>query len=257
MNVNANDILDAIEVKHSGDLVIPECKTGPSMGAQCFHQMDAWIMAKSWSKPHTTCYEIKTARRDFLNDTKWMNYLPYCNYMYFACPKGLITPEELNKDVGLYNYVGKRLICKKKAPWRDVTVPEQLWRYILMWRVTVGRERGDGGAKAYWQAWLADKKENKYFGTHVSQSIRNEIERRVDAVAKLNSELTRKHEGYESIREMLKDIDVDEKHFSGWALTRRVRSIIDARKKGMPEQFIEQVDKLTGSLHEIRKILSE
>jgi hypothetical protein len=40
--------------------------------------------------------EVKSSREDFLSDTKWPNYLDYCDQFYFAVPEDF--PEELLPD---------------------------------------------------------------------------------------------------------------------------------------------------------------
>ena len=53
-------------------------------------------------------YEIKVSRSDFVNDTKWQDYLPYCHQFYFVCPPDLIQPDELPKEIGLmYAEIGR------------------------------------------------------------------------------------------------------------------------------------------------------
>lgn len=37
--------------------------------------------------------EVKSSREDFLSDTKWTEYLDYCDQFYFAVPEGF--PDEL------------------------------------------------------------------------------------------------------------------------------------------------------------------
>lgn len=35
------------------------------------------------------CVEVKTCRQDYTSDSKWHEYLPYCNQMYIAIPRKL------------------------------------------------------------------------------------------------------------------------------------------------------------------------
>ena len=59
----------------------------------------------TWDKKHNkrliVIYEIKVTHGDFISDTKYIDYLPYCNQFYFACPKGVIQPSELPDKCGL------------------------------------------------------------------------------------------------------------------------------------------------------------
>lgn len=47
-------------------------------------------------------FEIKASRRDFLRDDKWVGYLPYFNFFWFAIPEpGIVLPGDLPEDIGL------------------------------------------------------------------------------------------------------------------------------------------------------------
>ena len=65
------------------------------------HRFDFWWMKPSFREQAPCGVEIKVSRADFKADKKWREYLPYCEKFYFACPVGLIKPEELEKEVGL------------------------------------------------------------------------------------------------------------------------------------------------------------
>ncbi len=49
-------------------------------------------------------YEIKSSRGDFLSDSKWANYLPYCTHFSFVAPAGAIFRWELGREIGLIEY---------------------------------------------------------------------------------------------------------------------------------------------------------
>jgi len=194
-----------------------------------------WVMAKSWTKPWTIAYEIKTSRQDFLRDEKWRNYLPYCNYLYFAVPLGVIDPSELADDVGLI--VGsknlKRLHTKKKAPYRQVDVPEALWRYILMWRAQIRKEDtwNTADQKQFWQLWLEGKKNDKDLGYRVSQKLSQTIRTRIDNVAKENQQLK-------------------------WQVDRLKRQLKEQRL-GVPSGAVQSIDYSIESLIRLKKTLNK
>lgn len=144
--MTAADVINLLAQKHSEDVFVPECKTGESSTG--YSRMDAWVMKKSWSNPLVVAYEVKVDRQDFLRDDKWRKYLDYCNQFYFVAPKGIIQPEELPADVGLMWVTGTRLFTKRKAPYRDVVVPEDLYRYILMARAKITRDAGTAPDKS-------------------------------------------------------------------------------------------------------------
>ncbi|MEO8467548.1 MAG: MmcB family DNA repair protein, partial [Gammaproteobacteria bacterium] len=138
----ASTLLALLRARHADDVFVDECKSGPTQLTE-HERIDAWVMAKSWAHPMVTGYEIKVSRGDFLRDQKWQRYLPMCNALYFVCPAKLIAPNELPDDVGLMwaSMTGSRLYTKKRAKPRDVTIPEDVWRYILMSRVRITREQ--------------------------------------------------------------------------------------------------------------------
>jgi hypothetical protein len=49
-------------------------------------------------------YEVKSSRTDYLADTKWERYLPYCTHFAFVAPAGAIFRWELERDIGLIEY---------------------------------------------------------------------------------------------------------------------------------------------------------
>ena len=137
-------ILDLLAAKHRGDVFVAECKTGPTTTANAHHlRMDAWVMRRSWAHPDTTGYEIKVSRGDFLRDDKWPAYLKYCNRFYFVCPPNMIAVNEVPAGCGLM-WASKNaamLYTKIKAPRREVEIPENLWRYVLMCRASIQRAK--------------------------------------------------------------------------------------------------------------------
>lgn len=44
-------------------------------------------------KGEVWCIEVKSSRTDFMSDSKWPDYLDWCDRLYFAVPNGF--PEEL------------------------------------------------------------------------------------------------------------------------------------------------------------------
>jgi hypothetical protein len=49
-------------------------------------------------------YEVKSSRTDYLADSKWERYLPYCTHFAFVAPAGAIQKWELDRDIGLIEY---------------------------------------------------------------------------------------------------------------------------------------------------------
>jgi hypothetical protein len=206
--ITARDILEMLRVKHADAVFVSECKNGPTQSVSSHSKLDAWVMEKSWAHPRVIGYESKVTRADFVQDNKWPAYLPLCNELYFVAPKGIIKPEELSADVGLMEVLGtSRLVIRKKAAHRDVKIPENLFRYILMCRAKVGETEwnemrlGDGNSSKLnvWRSWLAGRDESKELGYEVARSIRDHV----DAVKKENKQLKEKMLLYDDIRQMI------------------------------------------------------
>lgn len=206
--IGAPAILALLRAKHSNDVFVDECKDGPTFVGNHF-RLDAWVMPRSWTKPETTGYEIKVSRSDFLRDEKWQAYLQLCHRFYFVAPPGVIQVEELPAEAGLMvtSKNGTRLFTKKKAPARVLDVPESLWRYLLMCRTRVIRERSIDPVEQ-WQQWLAEKDERKHVGWNVSRKIRELVKQRIEAVEKENGRLRKENETLAGVRQMLEAMGI-------------------------------------------------
>lgn len=56
-------------------------------------------------------HEVKVSRADFLSDTrsaKWRQYVHFSCCVFFAAPKGLISPTELPTETGLWEFDASR-----------------------------------------------------------------------------------------------------------------------------------------------------
>lgn len=219
MKITANTIKDALATKHSKDVFVTECKTGPSQYRGC-PRLDAWAMNRSWANALVTGYEIKVDRSDFLNDKKWRTYLPYCNEFYFVCPPKLIDKAEVGEDVGLMyiSSTGTRIYTKKKARYRDVEIPRDLYTYILMCRTVITGSRygydsfdqptSDDENVEFWKGWLDRKKDNLELGCQVSKKLQRVIGEEIENVGDENKRLKAQIDGFEEIREMLVELDI-------------------------------------------------
>lgn len=256
----AKHILGLIEAKHSKDLVVPECKDGPTQSVSEYLRMDAWVMNRSWAHPCYTAYEIKCTRSDFLSDKKWRGYLPYCNEFYFVAPKGIIEPTELPPEAGLLVMLGgaegKKLVCKKKAAWRDVEVPESLFRYVLMCRVQVARNGFDvkltkaERAKA-WKAFVKEKVATRALGYEVSKSIRE----KVGHVQNENESLKRQMERYDDVRQFLDHIGVvPDSYVSRYDVQRRMEDQESVFDKKLILQIEQLRSRLSATLETVAEI---
>ena len=96
MKITANDILKLLEKKYPIEkfVSVPECKVGATWTVERCPRIDFWTMARSYAQPSFTAYEIKVSRNDFINDNKWVDYLPYCTEFYFISPPDIIDINE-------------------------------------------------------------------------------------------------------------------------------------------------------------------
>lgn len=251
--MTAKDILRLIEAKHCADVFVSECKNGPSQTSNHF-RMDAWSMNKSWANPLVVAYEIKISRADFLKDNKWMAYLPCCNQFYFVCPRGLITPDEVSPQAGLI-YVastGTMLVTKKQAPYREVQIPETLWRYILMCRTTTCAEREQHRESDHgriWRDWLDEKTEWKDIGWKVSRKIRQHVE----TVERENAELAERISTFEEIKTTLVKLGIDPngRWLSAFDVKEKVKRLNDL----VPDGFVQSLEKIEKHCSAVRRAL--
>lgn len=250
--ITAGQIKELLKERHWKDVYVEECKDGPTHSAYHFSQMDAWVMKKSWSKPLTIVHEIKTNRSDFLNDHKWVNYLPYCNELYFVCPHNLIDKTEVPADAGLIwaSKNCKKLYTKKKAPYRDVEIPDSVFRYILMFRSQITREHQtefEEGRLKYWESWLENKEYKKHLGHKVKEAIREEVE----SVKIENEKLKSKIEKCNMIEKVAKEMNID---INRWLLEREVREKFE---KKLPEHIFRDINGTIRDLNDLKENLEK
>lgn len=178
--VTSTDIKKALSDYHMNDFFITECKNGstyypPEQGLLKF---DGLAVAKSYTKPYITGYEIKISRNDFLQDNKWHLYLQYCNEFYFVVPNGLITKEEIPDYIGLIYYHPEtgRLRKKKKALWRKIEEPVGVYKYIIYSRLEKERLPFYNNRAEYAEAYLKDKAYKKMLGGKLGTRMSKELQ---------------------------------------------------------------------------------
>lgn len=236
--MTAKQITALLRTKHSKDLFVDECKDGPTQSGPHL-RMDAWTMTRSWAHPCVRAYEIKVTRGDFLQDHKWRAYLPCCNEFAFACPKGVISKDELPAEVGLY-YVSanaRMMTVQRKPVFREVEIPESVWRYILMCRAKiVGEIRDNTGSVEYWREWLDTKEENRFLGYGVAEGIR----KMVDRVKKENEALLERMKCYDGVKSALAEIGLngDSRYLSADSIRRQAERVLTA----VPDNLIHNLD---------------
>ena len=256
--ITANTIVNALSLRHYKDLFIPECKTGSSSYHGC-PRFDAWVMKKSWASPSTIGYEIKVDSNDFKNDNKWQNYLPYSNEFYFVPPYKIILPDEVPECAGLLNIsnTGTRLYTKKKAPYRDIEIPDSIFRYILMWRTVVQGELFQvSSKKKYWEQWLKEKEYDDTLGHRISKKLRETIQNKIEEVEKENNLLVQKMGSYDKVVEFIKKLGIDPNnfHYIEYDVEKKLKKLLDVIPSDLEysinnlskvlQNFQENLDKL-------------
>ncbi len=260
--IAAPDIVRLLRQRHSADLFVPECKDGPSQMGFGHRRLDAWVMARSWTNPLVTGYEIKVSRSDFLQDSKWQDYLPMCNQLYFVCPYGMIQPPEMPAEVGLLWTTKKatKLYMKAKAAHRQVEIPEEIFRYILMSRATITDFETDGdprsASRRFWERWLIKKELDSQFSWHLRGELKRRFDEEIAAVRTENERLKRRQVRYDAIGAQIEralGIDLSEGVPTDW----QVESRIEKLQKIIPRGLVLEIERLTNSLDSVRDQLHE
>jgi len=241
--LTADQIVKLLAAKHAADVFVQECKDGPTVYGNHL-RLDAWAMLKSWSNPISYGYEVKVDRGDFLRDTKWRNYLPLCTDFYFVCPSGLIKPEELPAEAGLLwvQKTGRGLTTKKKAPSRQVQVPEDLYRYILMCRLGPPDSDNREYRLGLWRARL----ESKRAASDISYQIKGKIREKMTALQDENNHIRQSVHALQDFRADLVGLGVDVENLGRWTHNRQ--EALAQVMAGVPHGFTADLGKARDAL---------
>lgn len=171
IKVRSDMILRQLRKRHVGkagldDVFLTEVKNGRSWDGRNLLILDALAIRKSWVKPCFIGYEVKVDRGDFMRDHKWPGYMQYCHQFYFACPIGLIKPEELPNEVGLIYYNPEKdcISTKRKALHRPIEISTEMLMYIVMSKMDSDRHPFFSDRREELEAWASDKKERIRLG---------------------------------------------------------------------------------------------
>ena len=149
MSVTEVEIIKALYNKYRklpGQMFFDHVKTGESWrfeGSEPLGILDGLGVKISWTQPVFHGYEIKVSRGDFRRDTKHRGYLKFCTGLSFVVPKGMVTKDEIEPDIGLIYYSDGKLHTVKKAAKSQ---PEEtdlckLLRYLVYYRTGTRREQ--------------------------------------------------------------------------------------------------------------------
>ena len=246
MTYRSSDIIKLLERKYPIEnfLSVPECKIGSTWFKSMCSRFDMWVMARSWAHPRFIGCEIKVARSDFLSDNKWQNYLPYCTEFYFVAPPGIIDPGEVPEAAGLMvtSKNCKQLITKKKAPVRDVAIPQSIFIYLLMCRTRVTVDNTARCQEAIWRDRLRQMKVNKSLGWDVAKHISRLVDKKVKDVIDENQTLKEENRRLEMVKCCMDELGIPVGGFSGgrMAIERKFTEAMSGIPFEVP-RFLEQI----------------
>ncbi|WCL51448.1 MmcB family DNA repair protein [Leptospira sp. GIMC2001] len=260
MNISSYQILELLKKKHQGqnDVFLSELNTGEARSGTT--RMDAWVMPRSWVKPECTAYEIKVSRSDFKKDEKWQTYLPYCNYLYFVAPPGIIDPSELPPEAGLYitSTNGQKLFKKKLSVRRSLEIPQEMFRLALM-RCEPSRsllltqlDKYDQKQRRLQELeeYLSEKRILKERGAKLGKSIRELIKCQILEVREENKSLRTTIEELKHVMTYLESIGFTESQLKStdpyyWRY--KVLDKVKEFNQAVPEGFIKNLKELESS----------
>lgn len=245
--VRADIILRQLEKRHTGgklkDAFFTEVKNGSSWYTDNLLKLDAVAFKKSWKNPCITGYEVKVDRQDFLRDDKWAGYLKYCHRFYFACPAGLIAPEELPDEVGLIYYNPEKdcIRTKRRAAFRVIEMPWEMLYYLIIARLDSDKHPFFSSQRDYLEAWVKDKAERRNLAYQVKTKLvkqldqaQKEADRLKDKVERMKDDL----EQFERVKKILKKHGVNTFH---WHLE---ESLEKALSNGLPPNMTECLERI-------------
>lgn len=258
---NTDILLRLLRLKHCNDVFVSECKDGPS--AQGMLKLDGWAMKRSWAHPMSIGYEIKQSRSDFVNDTKWHGYLDYCNELYFVTTPGIIKPSEIPESVGLLESSSNltKLFTRKKAPYRDIEIPESFYRYILMCRVRITEPTfyypgSHTSAREYWEHWIVQKEKDLHFGKYVSKKIRKEVEEKIINIERNQKELDDKINKLEDIKKICSEFGINTDN-AGYMMKYTFERKLNDFNKIINDNFKSSLDYLRNDIEKVLKQINE
>lgn len=175
MKTRADQITYALSKRHKSDIFLTEVKTDSTWVGRP-QRCDAVAVKPSWTNPCITIYEVKVSRNDFMQDEKYVGYLPLCHRFYFAAPLGIIKPDELREDIGLitYNPDTGGLRTVRKALYKPLeSLPTKLLYYLVLSRTDRDHHPFFTETRDYLEAWVEDKGER----FKLSGEVRDKIKR--------------------------------------------------------------------------------
>jgi hypothetical protein len=256
MKVKAHEIKHALSLKHRDDFFLTEVKNGSTWSNDNLAIMDALAIKKSWSKPCLTGYEVKVSRQDFLNDDKWPIYKNYCHRFYFACPTGLIQPEELPSEVGLvwFNPEKKTLYTKKKSLFRNIEMPANMFYYIILSRLDNERHPFFGSQREMFELYVQDKITKRELGRRAASKLAKELaemERKIADLEREKERLLIHKERFKAVQEIMKKHGLNA---NSWNLESELEAALST---SVPPKFLETLQTIQNASKRLSEIVQK
>jgi hypothetical protein len=255
--VRADLIIRALAKRHDAakDLFITEVKNGPTIYGE-HRRMDAIAIKRSWAHPCITGYEVKVSRKDFERDDKWPGYRDMCHRLFFACPAGLVRPEELPGDVGLiwFNQEKRTIYTKRAAAFRDIEIPGQMLYYLLINRTDSDRHPFFNSRREFMEAWVEDREERKKLGFYVSNKMSKEIDDLKRQIWELNREVEKGKEAVavlERVRVLVRQLGL----YTGYAGYGWINELEQVIKAGIHPGLAQSVEAIDRELQRMKALI--
>lgn len=129
---------------NTGRMIWTDMQLGPS--GSC--RPDVYSIARSFSHPRPTAYEVKTSVADFRADVtrgKWSSYLTCAQCVIFAVPRGLVKAADVPAKAGLMVRSPEGWRTVKRATTEAVRLKQDTWVKLLIDGV---QREFQGGARA-------------------------------------------------------------------------------------------------------------
>lgn len=251
MKVKAYEVKEALSKIHTNDFFITECKNGGTFtpNKEGLYIFDSVAIKKSWTKPKITIYEVKVDRGDFLRDTKYHCYLPYCHELYLVAPKDLIKKEEIPIEIGLKYYYPESGAIKtvKNAIYRNIEVNANMLMYVIMNKLDSDRTPFYSCRKEYAEAYINDKADKRNIGYTLGTKLAKQI-------AEMENEIYSLRHSQEKMEILKKLIAVMKKHsIGGWY----EKYLPDALDNYLSKGYPPEIDDIQRNINNIQAILAD
>lgn len=253
--VRSDMILRQLQKRHLDkarldDVFLTEVKNGQSYVAPGqLLILDALAIKKSWANPCFTGYEVKVDRGDFMRDQKWPGYMQHCHEFYFACPQGLIQPDELPKEVGLIYYNPEKdcISTKRKALYRPVEISIEMLMYIVMSKFDSDRHPFFSTKREYFEALLKDKVDRNELGQYVARKT-SEL---IDELKTNKRQFETMKDDSEKLREIVKVLHAHSIN-TYWDIS---EALDKALSSSMPPEITKKIERMGELAAEINKLI--